>query len=39
MGRSEFFLGIKFDWTVHPSGEVDCCLSQEAYAATIVEEF
>jgi hypothetical protein len=38
MGTAEFFLGIKFDWTVSTSGDVDCRLSQEAYAATIVDE-
>jgi len=37
MGNAEFFLGIKFDWNI-TSTSVDCRLSQEAYATTIVDE-
>ena len=37
MGNAEFFLGIKFDWTVS-SDSVNCRLSQEAYANTIIDE-
>lgn len=33
MGNAEFFLGIKFE-----PDSVDCRLSQEAYANTIVDE-
>ena len=37
MGDTEWFLGIKFDWTYRPNGSVDCFLSQAAYTESIVE--
>jgi len=38
MGEAEFFLGLKFDWFHSDDGHVDCRISQEAYANTIVNE-
>jgi hypothetical protein len=38
MGDAEFFLGLKFDWIMSDDGHVDCRISQEAYAHTIVNE-
>ena len=38
MGEAEWFLGTKFDWSRTSDGNVHCRLSQEGYAATIVEE-
>jgi hypothetical protein len=38
MGAAEFFLGLKFDWLHSADGHIDCRLSQEAYALSIVEE-
>jgi len=38
MGDAEFFLGLKFDWIISPNGDVDCRISQEAYANSIVDE-
>ena len=38
MGDAEFFLGLKFDWLISPNGDVDCRISQEAYANSIVHE-
>lgn len=37
MGNAEFFLGIKFDWTV-TIASVDCRISQEACAISILDE-
>jgi len=38
MGDAEFFPGLKFDWFISPNGDVDCRISQEAYANSIVQE-
>jgi len=38
MGDAEFFLGLKFDWFPSDDGHIDCRISQEAYAHTIVNE-
>jgi len=38
LGEAEWFLGMKFDWSHSSNGDVHCRLSQEGYAATIVEE-
>jgi hypothetical protein len=38
MGEAEWFLGKKFFWSRTSDGNVHCQLSQEGYAATIVEE-
>jgi hypothetical protein len=38
MGEAEFFLGLKFDWIRGDDGHVDCRISQEAYANSVVEE-
>jgi hypothetical protein len=38
LGDIEWFLGMKFDWNHSATGDVQCRLSQEKYAATIVEE-
>ena len=38
MGEAEWFLGVKFDWFQSNDGHVDCRISQEAYATTIVSE-
>ncbi len=38
MGEAEWFLEMKFDWSHISDGNVHCHLSQEGYAATIVEE-
>jgi hypothetical protein len=37
MGDAEWFIGIKFDWSVSLSGAFDCRLSQEACANVIME--
>ncbi len=38
LGDAEWYIGIKFDWHRFPDGTVSCRLSQEGYAAAIVEE-
>lgn len=38
LGNAEWFLGMKFDWNHSANGDVQCSLSQEGYAATVVEE-
>ncbi len=38
LGDAEWYLGMKFDWNHHSDGSVGCRISQEGYAATIVEE-
>lgn len=38
MGDAEWYVGMKFDWKTLPDGSVNCCISQEGYAAAIVEE-
>jgi len=38
LGDAEWFLGMKFDWSHSPDGDVTCRLSQEGYAAAIVKE-
>ncbi len=38
LGDAEWFLGMKFDWSHSSNGDVHCRLSQEGYAATIVDE-
>jgi len=38
MGDAEFFLGLKFDWFKSSTGDVDCRISQEAYANIIAQE-
>ena len=37
MGDAEFFIGMKFDWLIHPDGHINCHLSQEAYANVIAD--
>jgi hypothetical protein len=39
LGDAEWYVGMKFDWNTLPDGSVNCCISQEGYAAAIVEEF
>ena len=38
LGEAEWFLGIKFDWSRHSNGNVQCHISQEGYAVAIVKE-
>ena len=38
MGEAEWFLVVKVDWFQSNDGHVDCQISQEAYATTIVSE-
>jgi hypothetical protein len=38
MGDAEWYLGMKFDWNHSSDGSVSCRISQEGYAAAIVED-
>jgi hypothetical protein len=38
LGDTEWYLGMKIDWSTLSNGSVNCRISQEGYAATIVEE-
>ncbi len=38
MGDTEWYLGMKFDWHHFSDGSVNCCISQEGYAAVIVDD-
>jgi hypothetical protein len=38
LGDAEWYLGIKFDWNTSSDGSVTCQISQEGYAAAIVEK-
>jgi hypothetical protein len=38
LGDAEWYIGIKFDWKKDDAGNVSCELSQEGYAAAILEE-
>jgi hypothetical protein len=38
LGDTEWYLGAKFDWHHSSDDSVHCHISQEGYAATIVEE-
>jgi hypothetical protein len=38
LGDAEWYIGIKFDWKKDDNGSVSCRLSQEGYAAAIVDE-
>jgi hypothetical protein len=38
LGDAEWYLGMKFDWHHSSDGSVHCRISQEGYAASIVEE-
>jgi hypothetical protein len=37
IGDAKWFVGIKFDWHTSSAGKISCRLSQEGFAATIVE--
>jgi hypothetical protein len=39
LGDAEWYIGIKFDWKKDDNGSVSCRLSQEGYAAAIVDGF
>jgi len=38
LGEAEWFLGMKFDWVHSSNGSIQCRISQEGYAAAIVDE-
>jgi hypothetical protein len=38
LGDAEWYLGMKFDWSTLSDGSVNCRISQEGYAAGIIEE-
>jgi hypothetical protein len=38
LGDAEWYIGIKFDWHRSSDGTISCRMSQEGYAAAIVEE-
>jgi hypothetical protein len=38
LGDAEWYIGIKFDWNKASDGSISCRLSQEGYAAAIVED-
>ncbi len=37
LGDAEWFIGLKFDWSISDEGQVDCRVSQETYAHVIAE--
>jgi hypothetical protein len=38
LGEAEWYLGMKFNWHTSSDGSVTCRISQEGYAAAIVDE-